>query len=566
MIAIQEALNSKLFTKNNIVKNIIAGLIVGVVALPLAMAFAIASGARPENGLYTSIIAGLFVGVFGGSRVQIAGPTGAFIVILASITGRYGFTGLQIATVLAGIILLLMGIMRFGSVIKFIPEPVIAGFTAGIGVIIFVGEWKDFFGLNVHLGLDDKFHHKFYVLIKSFSSLNIETTILAIISLLLVMYTHKIKIFKKIPGPLFAMVVATVIQAVFNYKNVATLGSVFGVIPRGFPPLTVPNISFGMFVELLAPAFTIALLGAIESLLSASAADGLANTKHNPNQELIGQGLANFFTPFFGGFAATGAIARTATNIKNGGNMPLAAIIHSVFLLAVILFLAPLAQYVPLCSLAAILFVVSYNMSDIPHFKYILKHSRNDDKIVLLSTFTLTIFSNLVVAVNIGIVLAVLFFMRRITKTTNIQQQVYNGVLSTVDKKEDGSNIQDKTEIENTEVANSFKRKVIVYTINGPLFFAITEKFAETLSITHSDVNAVVFNFSAVPFIDYSGLNSFQETIERLAKQQIIVYICGANETITKKFQEVKIFEQIAENKSFNSIDEIIQIDNLKNK
>lgn len=396
MFALKEAYQAKLLTRSNLVRNIFAGVVVGIVALPLSMAFAIASGARPEDGLYTAIIAAIFVAIFGGSRVQISGPTGAFIVILAGITGRYGFSGLQLATIFAGVILFLMGIMRLGTVIKFIPQPVIAGFTAGIGIIIFVGQWKDFFGLPVSMKIDTDFHNKILILLSAFPKLNLTTTILAIISILLVIYSSKF--IKKIPGPLIAMLAATIIQAMFNFKGVATIGTVFGEIPRGFPPFTIPTFTYQEFVDILGPAFTIALLGAIESLLSATAADGMANTKHRPNNELIGQGLANFVAPFFGGFASTGAIARTATNIRNGGNSPIAAIVHSIFLLLIILFLAPFAKYIPLCSLAAILFVVAYNMSDIPHFIYILKHSPLDDKLVLLITFGLTVFTDLVTA------------------------------------------------------------------------------------------------------------------------------------------------------------------------
>lgn len=421
MISILEAHRSGLLRLQNLLPNCIAGLIVGIIALPLAMAFAIAVGVKPEQGLYTAIIAGVIVGLFGGSRVQIAGPTGAFIVILASITAKYGVDGLQIATLLAGFMLILMGITKIGSVIKFIPEPVIVGFTTGIGVIIFTNEWKDFFGLQVHISLDTRFHEKLWLLIKAFSNLNITTTLLGLLSLFLILVTPKLV--KRIPGSLIAMLVVTVLQMFFHFPGVATLGSTFGAIPQHLPNFHLPSVSLKQLLDLIGPAFTIALLGAIESLLSAAVADGMIGTRHHSNQELIGQGLANVIAPLFGGFAATGAIARTATNIRNGGNSPIAAVIHSLVLIVTLLFLAPMASHIPLCTLAAILFVVAYNMSDIPHFLHILKQASRYDVIVLLVTFFLTVLTNLVVAICVGVILATLFFMLRFYQIGKVDQQ-----------------------------------------------------------------------------------------------------------------------------------------------
>lgn len=309
MLALVEAYRAGLLKPKNLFPNLIAGIIVGVIALPLAMAFAIASGAKPEQGLYTSIIAAFIVGIFGGSRVQIAGPTGAFVVILASVTAHYGFIGLQIATLMAGFILIFMGLIKLGNVIKFIPDPVIVGFTSGIGVIIFVGEWKDFFGLPVHLALDTPFYEKVWQLILAIPQLNLTTTALACLSLLLVIITPKF--IQRIPGPLVAMLVVSGLQATFHFENVATLGSAFGKISQHLPHFQLPDITLRKVTELIGPAFTIALLGAIESLLSATAADGMSGngTRHHSNQELIGQGLSNIVAPLFGGFAATGAIA-----------------------------------------------------------------------------------------------------------------------------------------------------------------------------------------------------------------------------------------------------------------
>jgi SulP family sulfate permease len=374
--------------------NIISGVIVGVVALPLAMAFAIASGAKPEQGLYTAIVAGLLVSLFGGSRLQIAGPTGAFIVVLSGITSKYGIDGLQIATLLAGFMLLFMGFARLGAVIKFIPYPVILGFTAGIAVVIWVGQWHYFFGLPAPQGAH--FHEKLWNLLKTFPQLNLTTTLLACASLLIVLYINKITLLKRIPAPLIALVFATSLQAIFHFSDVATIGSVFGGIPQGLPSFHLPAISVDRLLELIGPAFTIAMLGAIESLLSAVVADGMAGTRHHSNRELIGQGIANIAAPLFGGFAATGAIARTATNIRNGGTSPLSGVVHSVTLIFIILFLAPLASNVPLATLAAILFVVAWNMSECKHVMKLFHRAPRADVVILLVTFFLTVFVDLV--------------------------------------------------------------------------------------------------------------------------------------------------------------------------
>jgi SulP family sulfate permease len=405
MIAILESYRAGLLKRDNWRTNISAGIIVGIVALPLAMAFAIASGAKPEQGLYTAIIAALFVGLFGGSRVQIAGPTGAFVVILANITAQYGISGLQTATLLAGLMLIAMGILRMGHVIKFIPDAVVTGFTAGIGVIIFTSEWKDFFGLPLQTALNAHFYEKTLAALQALPALDIATTLLATLSLALVIYSKKIT--RHIPGPLVAMAVATTLQLIFQFEHVATIGSVFGGIPQQLPSLQLPDLSITNVLLLTGPAISIALLGAIESLLSAAAADAMTGTKHHSNQELIGQGLANLVAPIFGGFAATGAIARTATNIRSGGNAPIAAIIHSAFLILILIALAPIAAFIPLCALAAILFVVAYHMSNVPHFIHTVRTAQAYDVFILISVFLLTMFTDLVIAVSVGVALSI---------------------------------------------------------------------------------------------------------------------------------------------------------------
>ena len=406
MIALREAWKAGLLSRSNWAGNIVAGIIVGVVALPLAMAFAMASGVKPEQGLYTAMVAGVVVALFGGCRVQIAGPTGAFIVILSGIVEHHGVAGLQMATLMAGVMLVVMGFARLGGVIRHIPAPVIAGFTAGIGVIIWVGQWKDFFGLPV----DPKghFHEKLVMLVQALPQLNHTATLFGAVSLAILLLVPRIHIFKRVPAPLAALVVMTAAQAVFNFPRLPTIGSVFGSIPQTLPTLNWPSISWQQVPGLLGPAFSIAMLGAIESLLSAVVADRMAKTRHHSNQELVGQGLANILSPLFGGIAATGAIARTATNIRNGGNSPLAGVVHTLTLILVVLVLAPYARYVPLSTLAAILFVVAWNMSELPHFAAIVRHSPRPDAVILLTTFGLTVTVDLVWAVLVGVVLAML--------------------------------------------------------------------------------------------------------------------------------------------------------------
>lgn len=538
MIIIVEAYRNGLLKLKNWLPNLVAGLIVGIVALPLAMAFAIASGVKPEQGLYTAITSAFIVGVFGGSRVQIAGPTGAFVVILASITAQYGVAGLQIATVLAGFILLFMGIIKLGSVIKFIPDPVIVGFTSGIGVIIFVGEWNDFFGLSTHLPLDAHFHTKVFALIKAFPSLDLTTTGLACLSLILVWISPKFS--KRIPGPLVAMIIVTALQAIFQFKTVATIGSTFGGISSVLPQFHFPSLPISTVLNLIGPAFTIALLGAIESLLSATAADNMTKTKHHSNQELLGQGLANIISPLFGGFAATGAIARTATNIRNGGNSPIAAVIHSIFLILVILLLSPLAKNIPLCMLAAILFAVAYNMSDIPRFIYLVKNAPSYDVLVLFTTCLLTVFTNLVVAVNVGVILSMLLFIRRMSQFIAVEKQ--NNEFLNIELKQNGLALPTNT---------------VAYAIQGPFFFGVAEKIEHAFSMNDGNPKNIIFRLKDVPFMDITGLQKFSELIENFHKQNITVYLCEANPKLEKKILGIGISRWINEGRIFNTLVDI---------
>ncbi|MCD6680034.1 MAG: STAS domain-containing protein [Burkholderiaceae bacterium] len=541
MIALLEARRAGLLRREHWLPNIVAGAIVGVVALPLAMAFAIASGAKPEQGIYTSIVAGFLVSVLGGSRVQIAGPTGAFIVILAAITARYGIDGLQIATMMAGGILLLLGVARMGAIIKFIPDPVIVGFTSGIGVIIFVGQWKDFFGLPPVTG--EHFHEKLWQLLQSLPQLHIATTLLALASLALVIFGTRIPRLSRVPGPLIALIFATVVQAIFGFDGVVTIGSAFGGIPLGLPELRLPEVSVARMIELIGPAFTIAMLGAIESLLSAVVADGMAGTRHDSNQELVGQGIANLAAPLFGGFAATGAIARTATNIRNGGTSPLAGVVHALTLLAIVLVLAPLAVNVPLAALAAILFVVAWNMSEAKHFLKMVRRAPRADVIILLVTFGLTVFADLVVAVNIGVILATLQFMRRMASSVEVQNVTHQ-------------------ELHQEFAHRGFQRLppgVLVYSVDGPFFFGAAENFERALATTHTDPRVLIVRLGWVPFIDETGLQTLEEVVVDLRRRGVTVMLSGANSRVRGKLERAGLIELLGRENLFDDVADALE-------
>ncbi len=540
MFAILSAKEAGLLQSKHWLNNIIAGVIVGVVALPLAMAFSIASGAKPEQGLYTAIVAGLFVSVFGGTRLQIAGPTGAFIVVLSGITAQYGIEGLQIASLMAGVILLLFGIAKMGGVIKFIPDPVIVGFTAGIAVIIWVGQWKDFFGLPAVTG--EHFHIKLFHLIQAFPKYHLPTTLLAAFALLLVILSPKTPGLKRIPGPLTALIATSLIQVFFQFEGIETIGTAFGGIPQKLPELTLPAITWGKVIELIGPAFTIAMLGAIESLLSAVVADGMAGTRHDSNQELVGQGLANIAAPLFGGFAATGAIARTVTNFRNGGTGPIAGIVHALTLIIILLVLAPMAVHIPLATLAAILFVVAWNMSEARHFIKMVRRAPRADVVILLITFALTVFADLVVAVNIGVILATLHFLRRMATSVEIRQATE----------------QELTQEYAHKGLINLPSEVLVFTVEGPFFFGAVENFERALAGTHTDPQHLIIRLKWVPFIDITGLQTLEEVIGDLQKRGVNVMISGANSRVAGKLMKAGIIELIGEANHFTSFDDAV--------
>jgi SulP family sulfate permease len=546
MKTIIESYRAGLFQKKYWLQNIISGVIVGVVALPLAMAFAIASGAKPEQGLYTAIIAGLIVSIMGGSRLQIAGPTGAFIVVLSGITAKYGISGLQIATLMAGFMLLFFGLARLGGIIKFIPNPVIIGFTSGIAVVIWVGQWQYFFGLPTVSGVH--FHEKLWHLIQSFPQLNIPTTVFGFFALFLVLFSNKTPGLKRVPGPLVALVIATVLQSIFHFECVATIGSMFGELPQGLPAFEVPDVTLDRVIELIGPAFTIAMLGAIESLLSAVVADGMAGTQHNSNRELVGQGIANILTPLFGGFAATGAIARTATNIRNGGNSPLSGIFHSVTLILIVLFLAPLAINVPLAALASILFVVAWNMSEVKHFIKLLKIAPKSDVVVLLVTFFLTVFVDLVMAVNIGVILAILHFIRRMSSSVEVQQMTEEQIAQEL--------LQQNLP--------ALPKDVLVYSIDGPFFFGAVEIFQRVLAVTHTDPKILILRMRWVPFSDITGLQTLEESIKGLHQRGIRVILSGANLLVEGKLRKMGMIKLIGENNFYKEFSHALAACNIE--
>jgi SulP family sulfate permease len=536
MIALLQARAAGLWSRGHIRNNVLAGVVVGIVALPLAMAFAIASGARPEQGLYTAIVAAFLTSIFGGTRVQISGPTGAFIAVLSIITAQHGIAGLQIASLMAGVILMVFGFAGLGAVIKYIPNPVITGFTAGIAVIIFVGQWKDFLGLDpAPSGL--RFHEKLWSLIQAWPTLKWPTTGLALLALAIL--TVGARFLKRIPAPLVALVVVTAVQAIFHFKGVATIGSAFGGIPRTLPAFSLPTLGVARVLSLVGPAFTIALLGSIESLLSAVVADGMTGHRHDSNQELIGQGIANIVAPLFGGFAATGAIARTATNIRNGATGPLAGIVHSVFLILVILLLAPLASAIPLCCLAAVLFVVAWNMSELPHVIRIVRGAPKVDVGILLLTFFLTVFVDLVVAVNVGVILAALFFMRRMADAVNVEQQV------------DGVSIPADTD----RTARAAASGTLIYSIDGPLFFGAAEKLEHTLQHIQRPASTLILRMGNVPFVDATGIFAIEEIISDFRRHGAPVLLVEVRPNVRYKLERGGLIAHIGEENVIETLD-----------
>lgn len=523
MPAFLEAWRAGLFRRDSIVRNMLAGLVVGVVALPLAMAFAIASGATPQAGLYTALVAGVAVTLLGGTRVQIAGPTGAFAVLLAGVTARYGFGGLQVVTLIAGVMLLLLGVARLGGVIRFIPESVVMGFTAGIGIVIFVGQWGNFLGLPAVDGVT--LIEKLPGLVSVLPQFDPATTALGVASLLIVALWPRIPRAGELPSPMVALAAGTIFVAVAHPPTIATIGSVFGGIPLGLPSVTIPHVTFATVIELLRPAAAVALLGAIESLLSATVADGMAGTQHDPNQELLGQGVANMLAALTGGFAATGAIARTATSIRHGGTSPVAGLTHAATVALVLVALAPLAYNVPLTTLAAILFVVAYNMSQLDRVVRVSRRAPRSDVAVMLVTLALAALADISLAVEVGVVLALLNFFRRMVASVNVSALAPDQVTERLGG------------IDSAPLPHG----VMVYTVEGPFFFGAVDAFEGALLHSGTDPRGIILKLVKVPFIDMTGLVALREALDSLEKRKVPVAICGANAEVAERLRHANI-------------------------
>lgn len=498
------------YSKAQLIKDIIAGIIVAIIALPLSIALAIASGVGPEQGLYTAIIAGFFISFFGGSRVQIGGPTAAFVVIIYGIVAEYGTDGLIVATILAGIILVIMGICRFGSLIKYIPYTITTGFTCGIAVTLFVGQLKDFFGLQMK-SVPSEFWDKIIAYGKNIGTINVTATVIGLVAVAIMLTWPKVT--DKIPGSLVAIIVTTAI-VYFAKLDVNTIGSVYGQLDSSFPKFHVPAISMKLVQQMLSPAFTIAVLAAIESLLSAVVSDGMIGDTHKSNAELIGQGLGNIFSGLFGGIPATGAIARTAANVRNGGRTPIAGITHCVTLTVILLVLMPLAALIPMTTLAAVLLVVAANMADWESFFRLCKSAPKSDIIVLVATFFLTVFFDLVVAIEIGVVLAALLFMKRMAETADIKAWKY-------------TDSPDITPGE-AEKLRDIPHSISVFEICGPMFFAAADQILNINS--HHHTKAVVIRMRSVPAIDASAMKSLHELSNRAKRKNITLIFSHVNE------------------------------------
>jgi len=496
-----------------------AGIIVGIVALPLAIAFGIASGVTPEKGIFTAIIAGFIISFVGGSKVQIGGPTGAFIVIVYGIVQQFGVAGLAIATMIAGVMLVLMGIFRLGTVIKFIPYPVVVGFTSGIALTIFATQIKDLFGLHIDKVPGD-FIGKWITYSHHFDSTNLWALGVGIISIIIIAITPRFS--KKIPGSLIAIVLMTLIvyflKNKFGITGIETIGDRFTIDPS-LPRPAAPKIDFAAIQTLLPTAFTIAMLGAIESLLSATVADGVIGDKHHSNTELIAQGIANIVSPIFGGIPATGAIARTMTNINNGGRTPVAGIIHAVVLALILLFLGGLTKHIPMSCLAGVLVIVAYNMSEWRTFKGLLKNTKSEI-LVLITTFSLTVIFDLTIAIEIGLLMAAVLFIRRISETSSIS--IFK------EKVHEADFIEGSTDTEKL----TLPKGVEVYEIEGPFFFGVANKFEETMKTIGDRPKVQIIRMRKVPFMDSTGAHNLQSLIKSAQKDKIHVLLSGVNENV----------------------------------
>ncbi|KAF0091650.1 MAG: sulfate permease SulP family [Fusobacteria bacterium] len=539
--------NRKEFTKKQITQDIVAGIIVAIIALPLSIALAIASGVSPEKGLLTAIIGGFIISFLGGSRVQIGGPTGAFVIIIYGIIQKYSFEGLMVATIMAGIILIIFGLVKFGSVIKFIPYSITTGFTAGIAIVLFSTQIKDFLGLGME-EVPTEFFEKWGAYISNISSFQIETIIIGVIALLIIILVPKLH--KKIPGALVALVVTTLLVQLMNLP-VETIGSRFGEVSASIPMPKIPNISFEMISDLIIPAITIAILAGIESLLSAVVADGMIGKKHNSNIELVAQGVANIASALFGGIPVTGAIARTAANVKNGGRTPIAGIVHSVFLLLIMVLLMPYAKLIPMTTLAAILIVISYNMSEWRAFKDLFKSTKSDVA-VLLITFSLTVIFDLVLAIEIGMILAMFLFIKKSSEATNIKKVDY-----LYDSSEESGDENDSNE-DSEKLAGKFdeNKKIMVYEINGPLFFGAAHTFMDLMDEIDIEAKVLVIKMKSVLVFDATALNVLKRIKAQCKKHKIKLIFTEVQESPMKLMLKSGFVESVGKWCFFDNLED----------
>ncbi len=532
----------KSYTRAKAVSDVFAGITVGVVALPLAMAFAIASGLPPERGLFTAIVAGFLISALGGSRVQIGGPTGAFVVLVSTIVVQYGYTGLALCTIIAGVLLILFGIFRFGGLIKFIPFPVTTGFTSGIALVILSTQIKDLLGLEIEQ-VPVEFLEKWHSYLSSINTINPQATFLGLFTVLIILLTRRY--WPKLPAMLIAMLAATILAMMLNL-NVETIGSRFGDLPRTLPAPSFPSISISQFGELFRPAFTIALLAAIESLLSATVADGMIGGRHRPNVELIAQGIANIGSIIFGGIPATGAIARTATNVKSGGKTPVAGIVHAFVLALLLLIFAPLAKMIPLATLAGILVVVSYNMSEINHFKSILKGIRSD-AFVLVLTFLLTVLVDLTVAVQVGIVLAALLFIKRMAEITNVSM-ITRELRGDVEPEDDPNALS----------LRQVPPHVEVFEVNGAFFFGMIDRFQNSLRSIEKKPKVLIIRTRNVLAIDASAIQALRELSKSCRKDKTALVFSGVHSQPLLAFGKTGFLEEVGSENMCADIDEAL--------
>lgn len=541
----------KNYNRKTFVADLMAGIIVGIVALPLAIAFGIASGVTPEKGIITAIVAGFVISALGGSKVQIGGPTGAFIIIIYGIIQQYGMEGLTIATLMAGVFLILFGLLHLGTIIKFIPYPIVVGFTSGIAVTIFTTQVKDLFGLNI-TSVPSDFIEKWICYFNNFSTVDLWSSVIGIVSVVIIMLTPKVS--KKIPGSLVAIIVMTVaallLKQFAGVESIETIGDRFA-ISNSLPEATVPALSWETIKNLVSPAITIAILGAIESLLSAAVADGVIGDHHNSNTELIAQGVANLASPIFGGIPATGAIARTMTNINNGGRTPIAGIMHAVVLLLIFLFLMPLAKYIPMACLAGVLVVVSYGMSGWRSFLASMKNPKSDVT-VLLITFFLTIIFDLTIAIEVGLIIACLLFMRRMSETTDVH------IISNEINPDDEDSDMHLGNIEHLTIPKG----VEVYEINGPYFFGAGNRFEEIMATLGDRPQVRIIRMRKVPFVDSTGIHNLTNLCEMSQKEGIQIVLSGVTEKVHSQLNKAGFYDIVGQDNICSHID--IALDRAK--